>query len=410
MARLVLHFDVNETIMVGDPAGGVSFEQCLNKIIAKSAVVMKASGEGGGFTWHDGSALALGAEPAPSEGSSEPPALLPVWQLPEGCVFFTDWSLPDEIRSFASTFTEPGSPGVIYRPLFEQLEASLRCSPETVADHRLCHDGKHHFILPAFFHTLTALRGQQREVSIVLRTFGTDAPAVGDAMAAFTEGGYLGAEPWPELAAALAEGGRWAGRYRTSDRAFTLTDEASHAEGAPDLSVFGSDRKAKQAAERAFETMRREAASGRDLEVERLVAEELSGKPGGGLISCAIIQDDYHWWCENSYLPSAGKPLHLTVSSAGVAEHPIFFDDNIHPKVDDSIVAVRVRPDDTQPFAPLSGEETLEMQGVVLVRTPTICPIQDEGWFLEKIARCQAKLQMMKLEAAAAERPWWPRC
>ncbi len=39
MARLVLHFDVNETIMVGDPAGGDSFEESLNKIVSKSAIV-----------------------------------------------------------------------------------------------------------------------------------------------------------------------------------------------------------------------------------------------------------------------------------------------------------------------------------------------------------------------------------
>ena len=37
--KLVLHFDVNETIMVGDPAGGDTFEDCLNKMIAKNAFV-----------------------------------------------------------------------------------------------------------------------------------------------------------------------------------------------------------------------------------------------------------------------------------------------------------------------------------------------------------------------------------
>jgi hypothetical protein len=141
-------------------------------------------------------------------------------------------------------------------PLAERTcfsQASLRCSPEAAGDPRLCHDGVHHFLLPAFFCTLTALRGQQREVSIVIRTFVTDAPAVVGAMAAFAYGRYLGAEPWPELAAALV-GARWAGRYRASDGVFTLTGAAKHAAGAPDLSVFGGDRKAKQVAERAFET------------------------------------------------------------------------------------------------------------------------------------------------------------
>ena len=34
--RLVLHFDLNETIMVTDAAGGDDFSACLNKMVAKS--------------------------------------------------------------------------------------------------------------------------------------------------------------------------------------------------------------------------------------------------------------------------------------------------------------------------------------------------------------------------------------
>eukprot|EP00970_Alexandrium_tamarense_P019346 scaffold13929_cov441-Alexandrium_tamarense.AAC.1 len=37
--HLFLHFDVNETILIGDPAGGDTVHECLNKIIAKSAFV-----------------------------------------------------------------------------------------------------------------------------------------------------------------------------------------------------------------------------------------------------------------------------------------------------------------------------------------------------------------------------------
>ena len=39
MLHLVLHFDINETILIGDDAGGDSYEECINKIIAKSAFV-----------------------------------------------------------------------------------------------------------------------------------------------------------------------------------------------------------------------------------------------------------------------------------------------------------------------------------------------------------------------------------
>ena len=41
--HLFLHFDVNETILLGDPAGGDSVEECVNKIIAKSAFVSTKS-------------------------------------------------------------------------------------------------------------------------------------------------------------------------------------------------------------------------------------------------------------------------------------------------------------------------------------------------------------------------------
>jgi hypothetical protein len=39
--HLILHFDINETILVGDDAGGDSREDSLNKILAKSAFVQK---------------------------------------------------------------------------------------------------------------------------------------------------------------------------------------------------------------------------------------------------------------------------------------------------------------------------------------------------------------------------------
>ena len=160
MARLVLHFDVNETIMVGDPAGGDSFEESLNKIISKSAVVRCvpiAEQAGGGrwpdWRWHDGSPL--DPEVRAMQGLTQPPPLLEGFefdQQPEGCVSFYK---ADELkRAFAKRFTADG-PGVIYRALYEQLERALRCDP---MDKRLCHDGRHHFLLPAFFHTLSALR------------------------------------------------------------------------------------------------------------------------------------------------------------------------------------------------------------------------------------------------------------
>ena len=43
--HLVLHFDINETILVGDEAGGDTREDCLNKMICKSAFVLIDDGQ-----------------------------------------------------------------------------------------------------------------------------------------------------------------------------------------------------------------------------------------------------------------------------------------------------------------------------------------------------------------------------
>lgn len=105
-------------------------------------------------------------------------------------------------------------------------------------------------------------------------------------------------------------------------------------------------------AENAFEMGRREMSTGRDVDDEDEVAAELSGGrchdvgeqavAGAPRVSCRVVNDDYHWWKNRQYLPAAGKPLHVTL--ADEAAHPIFFDDNIHPRADDSIVCALAAP------------------------------------------------------------------
>ena len=72
--------------------------------------------------------------------------------------------------------------------------------------------------------------------------------------------------------------------------------------------------------------------------------------------------------------------------------HPIFFDDNIHNDPADSIVAVRARSSRETPYVPLSGAATVALQGLVLVRVPTLEAVLDHTWFLSAIRRCEARL------------------
>jgi hypothetical protein len=132
---LCLHFDLNETVIVGDPAGGDSFEQSLSKCIAKSAFV-RLHPDGTTLTWHDGSPL----DPQKRSPDAPVPPLLCPWDPPRDLIPVY-WS---ELKPHATAFVEDGSPGVIYRPLFEQMKQALRWPDGAPKDERLLHeDGEH---------------------------------------------------------------------------------------------------------------------------------------------------------------------------------------------------------------------------------------------------------------------------
>ena len=104
--KLILHFDVNETILVGDPAGGDTFEQSLNKIICKTALVQKSSIDGcSGMPtrWRDGSEIC--------PDTSSPPPLFTGFEWPEDTVSFYRAGHP--AKACAQRFTEPGQPGEV---------------------------------------------------------------------------------------------------------------------------------------------------------------------------------------------------------------------------------------------------------------------------------------------------------
>jgi hypothetical protein len=130
------------------------------------------------------------------------------------------------------------------------------------------------------------------------------------------------------------------------------------------------------------------------------------------------IRDDYWAWRNSGFRPYAGKPVWVTEGGGDeTPAHHIFFDDNINPFVDDSIVAVRGRvlPDSRHQaadsrqqaadgrqqaadgrqqtaFAPLSGQATLDLHGAVLVKVHPVEAILDRDYFVTQIERCEVRL------------------
>ena len=355
--HLVLHFDVNETIMVGDPAGGDTFEDCLNKIICKNAYVRTPEAGKLPTHWYDGTRII--------EGGNAPPLHFG-WMWPTGSKPFYECRVGKELEK---KFTELA--GAPYRKIFLDLKNACRWEDDDVTkDKSLCHDGKHHFLLPAFFTTIAELAKRGRSFTIVIRTFGTDANDVVEAINAFAEGRHLGVfgRGVPEIA--VKSDDVWSGAY-SSEGTFTL------------------QRKCSQTGEYVKVTDEDEVV---DI-LEGRIRDEEGTTPAQ--IRCVVCTDDYKYWKSKDEIPSAGKPMWITGSDNSV--HQIFFDDNIKPIIDKSIVAIRYRKAKGLPFSPLSGQETIDMHGSSIVRVPTACPILDPLWFVKQIDTCEKNECKMSL-------------
>ena len=380
---ICLHFDVNETIMLGDPAGGDTFEDSLNKVIAKTAFVKRVPPESRAragrdfkwseYVWHDGTPLDPDARrEAGLEGSPAPPLLDVFADVPEGCVRFYD--VPELKRAYAKTFTSDDSPGYVYRGTLDEMRRAMRWPDGLPRDERLCEKDGHYTILPAFFQVLATLRASRRPFSVVLRTFGSDVPRVIDAIDAFCEGkhprfpGVLA----PELA--IPPERTWLGRYSRDDGSFTLV---SNPTGADPRNGGGLPR------------LGAASASAPALAEDAMLAELQGGL--GTLPRLSAVQDDYEWWRSHGYEPASGKPLWLTLRDPEGWRH-VFFDDNIHAKPHDSIVAVRMRRTPAEAFTPLSVEATMDLHGSVLRKVPTVKAVCDIDWFLREIEACDASI------------------
>ena len=126
-----------------------------------------------------------------------------------------------------------------------------------------------HFILPSFFNTINKLQEDGRDFTIVIRTFGTDLPEILECLDAFARGfhphfiyfkndEFITAEEWEGLKM------QW-----KDDGTFTVSNKVKTINGDDELLAV--------------------------LQNHKLIC----------------IQDDYDYWCNNNYSPSAGKPVFI---------------------------------------------------------------------------------------------------
>lgn len=426
--HLFLHFDVNETILVGDPAGGDTAEECLDKIIAKSAFVsitpMAAEGKNEGDDGTDrnddrgGDDVALPRSPSSGDVSAEAAGthcLTPTrwWNgapLDPACdggdardqappPLYTGWIWPPATcpyyrtacRGGAKRFTRTAH-GRIYRPLFEHLRERLGVTRDD-GDGVSRATGSFENFLPAFFHTLRhyfpsatvsneaadRLRPPSR-VTLILRTFGTDLPQVAKAISEFARGNHPSHPDYHNEDLILEEADLLRSGWRHDPGAESNRREIDFIyELYPAVAGGRSDR----------------IISGDEAVLDHLQSQTIVG-----------IQDCYPFWRDHRHAPWAGKPVWAGTEAAACRRdhHHILLDDNIHNDPEDGAGGVRVpvvaarhhdgaTGDGVATYAALPGTAALALHGTHLLRVPTVRPLLEEDWFIRQIEAARRRMR-----------------
>lgn len=394
--HLVLHLDINETILVGDDAGGDSREDSLNKILAKSAFVQKPLTDGSSSQhedwepthWWNGERIRDHEQDyqLSMEHSNTPP-LYTGWHWPEGCCPY----YRTRFKSRSKTFIQHH--GALYKDIYEEMNRRLQPPAELTTTEKdpamlvststsypiLSH------MLPAFFETVATLSKQKsghagQPYTIVFRTMGTDLPEIADAVTAFARGRHPAYPDFEDPDLVLTRDklvqGRWA--------CLPDDDDGNDSGNKKDQYIFQLWHEGQL------------VASGDAQVLEFLHTQTVCG-----------IQDDYAFWKSQAYAPWSGKPTWIPRTKCDKGDgdnscnyHHVLMDDNIHNLPEDSIASVRVEISDGT-FHTLTGPEIQEQQGLSLIRVPTVEPILNPQWFLEQIERTQRNV------AAQSENLLW---
>lgn len=211
-------------------------------------------------------------------------------------------------------------------------------------------------MLPAVFHTLVVLTKRRQPFRLVLRSFGSDIAEVAEAISVFAQGKHPDYPEFYNKSLIVKRGdlvrGRWKEESENGKTTFQLWND-------------------------------NEVVASGDDEVLNWIEER----------TVCGIRDDYEYWSKHNCEPWAGKPVWVPASNCKERkrQHHLLFDDNIHNLQHDSIASVRLQSKEGEAFRTLSGKEIQQLQGLHLIRVPTIEPIFNQDWFLEQIDMARAK-------------------
>ncbi|MEE6502335.1 hypothetical protein FKM82_004486 [Ascaphus truei] len=315
--KLVLHLDLNNTILVSDAVTNQGPRAALNSYL--STVTWGQLSETGEWQWLSDLSVAPPCKDAINYYSKFGRSL-----------DFTDTPMGQRFKEVHSHHMQilewHGEPDKVFTITGE--------------------DGKrYNWILPSFFHLLESLHQQERQFSVVLRTFGTDLPLVLHAV----RSALMGQHPdFPQLQTVPITVDLTPGQIRCSKREAVLTR--------------GSERISTK-------------AKGGNIYDYFSTMEGIGG-----------FQDNFDWWARNHFSSRGGKPFWIAPNDCDI-QH-IFIDDNIRLNEEDTIINCQVLLDQESGGQSRSAP-TSELYDVCLVQTDLLRAIAEKDYFLDCVRVCE---------------------
>lgn len=439
MPHLFLHFDVNETILIGDIAGGDALEDCLNKIIAKSAFVITSSDgnennngdeESSLFVpthWWNGLPLTppTSSEVSPSfdcvdaDSLSDdyfiPPSLTTIHPLPPP--LYTGWDWPTNTcpyyrsiyKANAKQFTNNNEHGAIYRPVYDLLYSRLlggggdqnKAAKKEKKDEQEEEDREMSFddFVPAFFHTLVHYFPSET-TSATTTTYSNDDECtlssslslptpIKTTLVLRTFGSDLS-----RVANCVTDfaNGKHPSFPAYRNRKLVLNEDGL-LQGRWVKITNATEKETDSVYELYHPQCTNKLYTGDDAILDYLQSKSIVG-----------IRDDYDYWSDNNYVPWSGKPVWARNSREQPRpivlrhdHHHILLDDNIHNDPNDGIGAVRVpttasSSSSSSSYISLRGNDILNMHGKYLIRVPTLRPLLEDDWFICQIENARQRI------------------
>ncbi|PVD24171.1 hypothetical protein C0Q70_14641 [Pomacea canaliculata] len=354
--KLVLHFDLRNTLLVADSITNVSVEQALNSFLTGATWGQEVEGR---WEWYS------------DQPSLKPPApgLLTYYKYLERHLVRTP-SDRTALRLATGDFTLTPLGAPFRSHFLRHLQRLQWQHPQwgTGVDqqHPLTMSGsdgrRYHYILEAVYRLLHHLYDTNRQVALVIRTYGLDAANVLASLQHGLKGNHPGFPKPIPLPICRTPGVI----QRPKSDAIIL--KAFRQDSPTDLQVY--------------------------LTHERDIYRYLSNSQG-----VVGYMDDFRYWQAHNYNHHAGKPLWIDTSD--LHHHHMFFDDNFRALDEDSIVDVRVFSQEETTHAYSLGKQQLSrLEDVCVVQADLLHSIDDKDYFLRKVELCEHNYsRMLKMNA-----------